>query len=272
MGKRNYNTNQEKIDRYIKEGRGQGEKKNYKPWITVQDFPSMGRVSRCFSWKTGRMHEFMSDHEARYFYLMLWSDKVIDIREQYPILDVEATIKISEEKNIKHPEDSKSKTPIVLTTDFMLTVLKDGKEFNVARTVKPSKDLEKKRVIEKFEIERAYYEAKGIDWAIVTEKEIPNIFALNIEWAYSAHKLEATNEASVEALQHYSLLLKNNLFKYSNEKLQELLIAMDKDMNLENGTFLYLLKHLISTKQIKIIDMNQKINIASVVRAIIDIN
>lgn len=74
------------------------------------------------------MHEFMSDHEIRYFYLMLWADEVIDIREQYPILEVEAVIK-------------------------------------------PSKDLEKKRVIEKFEIERAYYETKGTDWGIVTEKE-----------------------------------------------------------------------------------------------------
>lgn len=272
MAKRNYNMNQDKIDQYIKEGRGKGEKENYKPWVTVRDLASLGRVSQCFSWKTGRPHDFLSDHERRYFYLMLWSDTVIDIREQYPILDVEATINISEDKNIRYPEDIKSKTPMVLTTDFMLTVLQDGKEINIARTIKPSKDLDKKRVIEKFEIERAYYEMKGIDWQIVTEREIPNIFSLNVEWVYSAHKLEATNDLSIDILKNYSMILRENLFKYPKEKLQKLLTAMDKDMNFDDGTFLYLLKHLISTKQIKVIDMNKKINISATIQDILRVN
>lgn len=271
MAKRNYNMDQKKIDRYIKEGRGQGEKQNYKPWLTVQDFASDGRVSRCFSWKTKRMHEFMSDNELRDFYLMLWADNVIDIREQYPILDVNSTIKISEEKNIKYPVDVKSKTPIVLTTDFMLTISENGKEIKVARTVKPYKDLDKKRVIEKLEIERAYYESNGVDWGVVTEKEIPKIFALNVEWSYSAHELEAANEVSVTVLRKYSNLLKDNLYKYSDETIEELLTKMDKEFNLENGTFLYIFKHLISTKQIKIIDMNKKINIADLIKNIVEI-
>ena len=262
---------QKKIDRYTKEGRGQGKKENYKPWLTVQDFASDGRVSRCFSWKTERLHEFMSDNELRYFYLMLWADNVIDIREQYPILDRNTAMKISEEKNIKYPVDVKSKTPLILTTDFMLTVLKDGKEINVARTIKPWKDLDKKRVIEKLEVERAYYEANGVDWGIVTEKEIPKIFALNVKWAYSAHKLEATSEVSVEVLKKYSNLLKDNLYKYEDEIIEELLTRMDKELNLEDGTFLYLFKHLISTKQIQVIDMNKKINIASLVKNIVEV-
>lgn len=37
---------QDKFERYIKEGRGQGSGKHYQPWIRIQDFPSKGRVSR----------------------------------------------------------------------------------------------------------------------------------------------------------------------------------------------------------------------------------
>lgn len=55
MSKRRYGLSEEKIQAYIKEGRGQGEGENYKPWINIHDFPSQGRVSRCFSWKTGRV-------------------------------------------------------------------------------------------------------------------------------------------------------------------------------------------------------------------------
>lgn len=38
-------------------------------------------------------------------------------------------------------------------------------------------DLEKKKTLERLEIERRYWIAKGIDWGIVTQKEISNVFA-----------------------------------------------------------------------------------------------
>ena len=46
VSKRNTNWNEDKLNRWIKEGRGQGEGKDYKPWITVTDFPSQGRCAR----------------------------------------------------------------------------------------------------------------------------------------------------------------------------------------------------------------------------------
>lgn len=54
MAKHRLNWSEEKYNRFIKEGRGQGIGKEYKPWLTVQDYPSLGRVSRVFGWKTGR--------------------------------------------------------------------------------------------------------------------------------------------------------------------------------------------------------------------------
>ena len=58
-GKRNWTRN--KFERYIREGRGQGQGESYKPWITIQDFPSQGRSARCPGWKTNRVHHFLSD-------------------------------------------------------------------------------------------------------------------------------------------------------------------------------------------------------------------
>jgi len=46
--KRSNNRDSNKLDRWRKECRGQGEGENYKPWLTIQDFPSMGRVTRVF--------------------------------------------------------------------------------------------------------------------------------------------------------------------------------------------------------------------------------
>lgn len=61
----------------------------------------------------------------------------------------EETIVIAEELGIKHPAD-----PIVMTTDFLLTVDKGQGVFEVAHTIKMKDKLLEERVLEKFEIER----------------------------------------------------------------------------------------------------------------------
>lgn len=42
MTKRNQSWHENKYNRFIKEGRGQEAGKEYIPWLTIQDFPSMG--------------------------------------------------------------------------------------------------------------------------------------------------------------------------------------------------------------------------------------
>lgn len=49
------------IAKMLKEGRGAGKGDKYKPWIIIQDVPSLGRTSRIKGIKTGRQHEFLSD-------------------------------------------------------------------------------------------------------------------------------------------------------------------------------------------------------------------
>lgn len=110
MSKRNAGWDEGKIERYFREGRGQGEGKDYKPWLAIQDVSSTGRVSRVKGWKTGRLHHLMSDNEKRYFFLLEWADNVVDIREQYP-LDREKTADIAHRKHINHPVDQQTKTP-----------------------------------------------------------------------------------------------------------------------------------------------------------------
>lgn len=48
MSKRGYGMDEAKIQAYMKEGRGQGEGKEYKPWTDIHNFPSRSRVWRYF--------------------------------------------------------------------------------------------------------------------------------------------------------------------------------------------------------------------------------
>jgi len=256
-GKRNWTRN--KFERYIREGRGQGQGESYKPWITIQDFPSQGRSARCPGWKTNRVHHFLSDHERRLFYLFEWSDTVTDIREQFPLLDLDKAMSIATDMEIKYPTDLTSGTPYVLTTDFMLTVNQLGKSVQIARTVKPAKDLEKKSVVDKLELERRYYASQNIDWGIVTEKEIPRLLAENVEWIHTAYRLEPTTEMNVLELRSLFKILKFRLSK-SNETINQVTTALDREMNIEPGTSLYLFKHLLARKEILMDMLTQKIS------------
>lgn len=85
------------IERMIKEGRGNGIGKDYIPWIRIQDLASLGRVTRVKGIKTDRQHELLSDMERNYFYLLEFSNNVVDIREQYPLLPLEDTLTIAME-------------------------------------------------------------------------------------------------------------------------------------------------------------------------------
>lgn len=110
------------IEQRIKAGRGQGRGREYKPWLDVHDVPSLGKSTRVRGWTTGRVHHLLSLGEERYFYLLDWSEIVVDIREQYPLLPLDETLAIARRLGFVHPRHPRTKEPIVMTTDFLLTV------------------------------------------------------------------------------------------------------------------------------------------------------
>ncbi len=252
---------EEKLDRYMKEGRGHGKGQDYKPWIEISDFSSSGRVSRDLGWKTNRVHYLMSDGETRLFYLFEWSDRIIDIREQFPLLDRELCFKIAEDMGVEYPKDPKSGAPYILTTDFMLTVTREGNRVDEARTFKPSKSLNDKRTALKLEIERRYYASKGVNWRIVTEKDLPTLMIKNITWIHSAYKLEGNQEINKEDLHHISTILRSKL-EQDTSTVSKVVNNLDVEMNVGLGTSLYLFRHLVANKLI-LVDISTKKSLSS---------
>ena len=268
MAKRREILDENKIEKYIKMGYGSGEGKDYKPWVEIQDFASLGRVSRIFGWKANRIHHLLSDLEKNYFYLLEWSDIVVDIREQFPLLERPLAMDIAQRKGIKYPVYKGTDVPYILTTDFMITVRTDsGKLRNIARTVKPSEFLEKKRTIEKFEIERCYWEKKGVDWGIVTEHEINSAISGNIEWLHLCYRYEDLGFDDERYFNELAHILQDRLYKF-DIPLNSLLTNLDIEYNTDTGTFLKILKHLIAVKTVKV-DMTQRIDLNRCIKEII---
>jgi len=186
------------IEQRLSEGRGQGRGVNYKLWLSVQSVGSAGVSSRIRGWKTQRVHEFLSLQELYYFYVLEWSRPVSDIREQYPLLPLSETQDLAKMCGIRHPTRLGSSEPVVMTTDFVVTVNQSIGVVEIARTVKPSQMLSKQRTLEKLEIERLYWQRRGVSWGIVTEREIPLILAKNVEWLHPFHACEGLGVSASE--------------------------------------------------------------------------
>jgi hypothetical protein len=184
------------IEKRIKEGRGSGIDSDYEPWIRIQDVPSLGRGTRVKGVTTGRQHEFLSDMERNYFYILEYSDNVIDIREHYPLLPLGDTILIANELGIEHPKHPETGEYIVMTTDFLITISKVDEVKEIARTIKSKDDLLNKRIVEKFEIERVFWEKRGIDWGIVTEEEIDKTIAHKISFVQGYKDIRSVDSFS----------------------------------------------------------------------------
>jgi len=236
--------NHSTYNKYLREGRGQGIGADYSPWIRIQDFPSLGMVSRVSGTTTGRIHHLMSNLELSLFYLLDWSDDVTDIREQYPIADLVQAIEIAEKANIRYPYEPKSGFPYVLTSDLFI----DTMQGSMVISVKPSSELRKPRVQEKLEIERRYWTIRGVPWSIMTENEINRTKARNIEWLAQAKDLSlfGLSETTQEACREYFL----RSFYADHSPLPVLLKSVEKAFGLVAGMGLNIYKHLVYWKRI----------------------
>lgn len=163
------------IERHISNGYGQGAGASYLPWLRVQDVPSHGHSRKVQGVKVDRLHHLFSNLEHGYFLVCEFSEDIVDIREQYPLLPRENTQAIASSLGLIHPRYRGTSVSTVMTTDFVLTTKRiDGSYKSYARTIKYKKDLEgegARRTLEKLEIEKFFWEAQGIDWTIVTEEE-----------------------------------------------------------------------------------------------------
>ncbi|WP_020060802.1 heteromeric transposase endonuclease subunit TnsA [Bacillus sp. 123MFChir2] len=250
------------IEKWIKQGRGSGIGADYKPWLKIQDVSSLGRSTRLKGIKTSRQHEFLSDLERNYFYLTEHSDFIIDIREQFPLLPLEETIVIADELGIEHSTDPKTGEPIVMTTDFLLSLDKGQGIIEVARTIKMKDELLKERVLEKFEIEREYWLRRDIDWGIVTEEEIPKTMARNISYIhdyYDIRDYDVFQEMSAQLIEDLSLSLMQRLLNDSRS-VRMITSEFDTDTHLPFGSGVTLFYHLLARKII-VIDMLKPLNL-----------
>lgn len=180
MGK-NRRPSVELVRKWIEQGDGQGVGQNYRPFFHVRDVPSTGRSTMTQGLKTGRVHHYFSDVEFHHHILAEYSPDVVDIREQYALLPWDETQVIAEELGFLHPRYPGTNTPIVMTSDIVMT---ERSGSLAVLSIKRASHLEnsriRERMLQKLYIERVYWQRRNINWRLSTENNISLVRARNL--------------------------------------------------------------------------------------------
>lgn len=253
---------QRKTDKYrLIEKRGIYRGGEYRPWIETHELSPKSRTTKIMGWKTGRIHHLLSDQELYFFLNAQWQEDVIDIREQYPLLPNEQTIVIANEVGIIHPrikDKNGEYIETVMTTDFVITKKRDELIYDIARDVKMSDKLNERRICDKFNIVKKYWEVNGIDWGIVTEMEISKVKGRNILFLYDDYYWAKRRSMSEEDINMLLFDFKNKLIQ-TNFDIFKTTEDFQDSHGWRDGEGLNFFKYLLISKRV-LTDFNVRLN------------
>lgn len=237
--RRNY---EQQVARWQKEGRGNGTGSSYKPWLTIRDVSSKGRSHRVFGSVAKRIHHLLSDLELAVLLILDWDSHTEDVREQFP-LRLDETLSLAEAAGVKHP--AQGKEPVYMTTDFLVDTSKDGMT-QFALQAKYAKALDDARTVEKLEIERRYWQSKGVPWFIVTEREVPRAAFNNIDWLYAHMDDPGFPDSTTGTLDHYLHHFSLN----PDQSIIEIAKTLDRAYEMKPGESLGEIRSLMAQRQL----------------------
>jgi hypothetical protein len=245
---RNAQTPAQMTARYNK-GFGRGEGASYKPWLEIHQVPSHGVTTRIPGWKTQREHLAFSELEEGAILCAQQLDRVLDIREQFPLFPLVRTEQLAAELGVRHPSHPKEKCPIMMTTDILLTEqVRPGVTRLTAIAVKPSEHLEDSRTLEKLQIERLFWETQDVSWSLVTEKELPFGLIRNLRWINPMHEIQS-DMLSASQIRTTEMLLLESFVSDPSLPLNVVCAQVDDRIGLRPGSALTVVRHCLSRKR-----------------------
>lgn len=250
MGRPRRPNTEDRMEARLKEGRGLGHGTAYRPWLTTYDVPSIGTSERVRGNTVPRIYHLLSQLEAYCFLYLDWMTAVVDIREQVPLLPLDDTKTLATALGIRHPNFRGQ--AIVMTTDFVVTVLHHGETRHYALSVKYSQELHAQgqrgdRTRQKLRLEREFWERQGIRRYVITEHKFNRTVIRNLRWLHPYYP--------VTALAPYTPSDVNQIRMQLEREQDRVLFTdiaaerTDRALGLEPGSSMQVARHLWASRQ-----------------------
>lgn len=223
----------------IKRGLGIGQGAAYKPTFNVRDVPSDGSAHVIQGIKVPRQFHILSDLEATHFYVRERDPKVVDIRENFPIYDIDWTMEACVRLGIRHPY--KNGHPFPFTLDFVVTKAIDNELTDGVESIKTPADAENSEVRKRLSVEANWCRIRPevsyslIDTSGYVDKQL--LSALRFMRAWFRHRYEPNAQREVRFERAFSAAYERNV------PLRELIWKVAKTMRIQEDLALDMFRY-----------------------------
>jgi hypothetical protein len=135
-----------------------------------------------------------------------------------------------------------------MTTDFVIDVGCASGVVMLARAVKSSVDLDTRRTREKLLIERDYWSARGVDWGVVTERDMSKALTDNLDWLQALYDVKKITQLRGGNFADIAAIMAREAADWLDAPLRTFCTEMDTRFGLEAGVGLLIARHLLATK------------------------
>ena len=238
MSTRTYRMTEELRQRWIAEGRGQGEGAGYKGWLTTNDVNSIGNKTREPERLHGHLCHWLSDHETDVARVLQLNPFVSAMLDQFPI-PIEDSRAIAKELGIKHPADPDTRVDINITTDIVCE-FRRGDNFSIGPfNIKMDSDLQIYNNPEHAEIERRWWLSRHakLRFLNASPKYISPVLKANAREIAANAWIHTDNHPTANHLSEVAHHLHIQIVKINNaSNIAELCESLDGHLGVKAGT------------------------------------
>lgn len=211
---------------------------SYGPFLRTQDVSSHGIRARVpCPYGSGRVYHTLSFNETLTLTDLLRDPSIVDIKEQFPITDIDKSRAFAKALDIRHPRYRWSAVDAIITWDFLCTLI-DGTIIVIS--VKPKSLLTDKRTKEKLKLEQVLAESLGYKYIITTDEDIRTEKTRNLLRVKRGAKL--TSELENIYQQWFKAFIKA-IKKHQHEKLSVSISFLAKQLNIPYNQSFTLMQH-----------------------------
>jgi hypothetical protein len=213
----------------IRRGRGVGKGLLYAPWFKTRDVPSQGTSGTIPGIVVSRPFHFLSELEATYFFLIERQRNTIDLQEQWPILDIDETLRLSRLLRVRHPY--RNGRPEPFTIDLLITSASEKAVTVRAASIKTGADAKNPQIKQRLTVEYLWCSERGIPWTLVDTTQFNKVLLDNLRFIRSwfRHRYQPDEECTSRFSEVFLRSYRTNV------PLQELIFTAGQKLRLPDS-------------------------------------
>ncbi|WP_321791755.1 TnsA endonuclease C-terminal domain-containing protein [Caballeronia sp. J97] len=238
------------IARKLREVEAGNQEGRHTRWISTRDMPGSGIKTRLTSMKTHLREVHLNSSAEHAAFLELWWDQsVLTVFEQVMIPTQESR-PAALEVSVDHPTYTVGGDPVILSTDLVAVIERDGKVSKTAHSVKSAKAYRRRGPSPRQKIEQRYWERQGHKFKIVIANGMHASRSKNLAWL-----LRCENDMADRTLTEEEGAAQRELVRRLRKRLDVVVLEacrkVDKALSLPPGSGARAFRQLATTRKIR---------------------